>query len=168
MAAKTCCRRRRFSEAMFGENFSATNAEYPECRPKVLEFSTESHVVRSFVLDSSNVSRATKQMHQFLSPGSTSGNAKDATRLLITSREAATFLSISERTLWTLTNKGDLPRVPIGRSVRYDPLDLVAWIERQKTAGRAAAHNTSSTGNLPSKKEHESQKDEESNGKYIQ
>ena len=36
---------------------------------------------------------------------------------LMTAREAAKYLNISERTLWTLSNVGDLPRVtcPHGR-----------------------------------------------------
>lgn len=53
-------------------------------------------------------------------------------RKLLTPKEAAALLSISERTLWTLTNNGEIPAVRIGRSVRYDPADLAAWIEQQK------------------------------------
>jgi excisionase family DNA binding protein len=55
-------------------------------------------------------------------------------RLLWTSRETAAALSISERTLWKLTNAGDIPCVRIGRAVRYDPADVSRWIERQKNA----------------------------------
>ena len=51
---------------------------------------------------------------------------------LMTSRDAARFLSISERTLWTLSNVGDLPRVLIGRAVRYDAADLEAFINTKK------------------------------------
>lgn len=89
-----------------------------------------------------------------------SGNDQDAARLLITSREAAACMSISERTLWTLTNQGDLPCVRIGRSVRYDPRDLEAWIERHKSAGCASAHNTTSAGNPPSNDDQQSMQDE--------
>ncbi len=54
-------------------------------------------------------------------------------RLLLTPREAAAALSISERTLWSITApRGALRLVRIGRSVRYDPHDLAAYIERQK------------------------------------
>jgi hypothetical protein len=35
-------------------------------------------------------------------------------KLLWTSREAAAALSLSERTLWKLTNEGDIPCVRIG------------------------------------------------------
>jgi len=58
---------------------------------------------------------------------------KDLQRLL-RPREAAELLAISERTLWALSNKGDLPRVEIGGSVRYDPADLREWVERNKTS----------------------------------
>ena len=54
-------------------------------------------------------------------------------RLLLTTREAADRLAVSERTLWDLTHRGDLACVRIGRSVRYDPADLTSWIVRQKT-----------------------------------
>lgn len=93
-------------------------------------------------------------------PGIAPGNDQDAARLLITSREAATLLSISERTLWTLTNKGDLPCVRIGRSVRYDPRDLEVWIERHKSADGASAANAYSAGNPPSNDDHKSMQDE--------
>jgi excisionase family DNA binding protein len=67
--------------------------------------------------------------------------------LLLTARQAAAALSVSERTLWTLTQRGDLPAVRIGRSVRYDPGDLRAWIERQKQASAAnGAHDASAVG----------------------
>ena len=52
--------------------------------------------------------------------------------LLITGREAARLLGISFRTLFTMTKRGDVPRVSVGRgSVRYSPDDLRAYIDRQ-------------------------------------
>lgn len=59
---------------------------------------------------------------------------------LLTSREAAAILSVSARTLWTLTNEGDRPSVRVGHSVRYDPADLRAWIERQKTGNQQSTN----------------------------
>ena len=53
---------------------------------------------------------------------------------LLTVREAADVLKVSERTLWTLTNAKEIPAVKVGRSVRYDQADLVKWIAGQKTA----------------------------------
>lgn len=54
-------------------------------------------------------------------------------RLLVKPLEAARLLTISERTLWALTNRGDLPCVRIGRAVRYDRGDLLDWIKKQKS-----------------------------------
>jgi excisionase family DNA binding protein len=51
---------------------------------------------------------------------------------LLTAREAATALGVSERTLWALTKKGKVSAVRIGRLVKYDPEDLRAFIERSK------------------------------------
>lgn len=51
---------------------------------------------------------------------------------LLKSRDAAKILGICERTLWSLDRRGEIPRVNIGRAVRYDAADLYAWIERQK------------------------------------
>ncbi|MDA0810705.1 MAG: helix-turn-helix domain-containing protein [Planctomycetota bacterium] len=51
---------------------------------------------------------------------------------LLTVRETADVLRVSERTLWTLTNSGELPSVRVGRSVRYDQNDLAAWIRSRK------------------------------------
>ena len=59
-------------------------------------------------------------------------NEKTENRLLLKPREAAQSLAVSERTLWDLTNRGNLPCVRIGRAVRYDPADLIAWIAHQK------------------------------------
>jgi len=52
--------------------------------------------------------------------------------MLLTPRQAARVLSISERTLWGLTKSGDIPAVRFGgRNVRYSPDDLRAWIQRR-------------------------------------
>jgi excisionase family DNA binding protein len=51
--------------------------------------------------------------------------------LLLTPRDAAKALAISERTLWTLTNDGKIPHKRIGRAVRYSVADLQAWIAGQ-------------------------------------
>jgi len=51
---------------------------------------------------------------------------------LLRAKEAAELLAISERKLWELTNAGRVPCLRIGRAVRYDCQDLLAWIQRQK------------------------------------
>ena len=52
--------------------------------------------------------------------------------MLLTSREAAKLLNISERTLWQVTRDGKLPCIRIGRAVRYDFHDLHAFIAERK------------------------------------
>lgn len=47
-------------------------------------------------------------------------------------RQAAKFLVISERHLWTLTQRGEIPVVRLGASLRYDPADLRALIAARK------------------------------------
>ncbi len=47
---------------------------------------------------------------------------------LIDAREAARRLCISTRTLWSLTHRGDLPAVRIGRRVMYRPSTLANYI----------------------------------------
>ncbi|HQR09584.1 MAG TPA: helix-turn-helix domain-containing protein [Gemmatales bacterium] len=48
---------------------------------------------------------------------------------LLTSREAAKLLGISERTLWTLTKQGKVAAAKLGKSVRYRGEDLRRYVE---------------------------------------
>lgn len=55
-----------------------------------------------------------------------------ASRLLVPARDAAQMLSISERTLWSLTApRGPLPPVRIGARVLYSTETLRSWIAAQ-------------------------------------
>ena len=56
--------------------------------------------------------------------------------LLLKPLEAARSLSLSPRTLWDLTKRGEIPCIRIRRLVRYDPHDLTAWISKKKDAQR--------------------------------
>ena len=58
-------------------------------------------------------------------------------KLLVDSPTAAGILSISKRSLFSLQASGEIPFVRIGRSVRFDIRDLVAFIDRQKKGGAA-------------------------------
>jgi excisionase family DNA binding protein len=49
--------------------------------------------------------------------------------LLLTEREAAKILAISQRTLWDLTDRGAVPCVRLGRSKRYAVAELRAYVE---------------------------------------
>ena len=50
--------------------------------------------------------------------------------MLLTARQAARLLAISERTLFTITKSGELPAVRIGRSVRYSVDALRDYVRR--------------------------------------
>ena len=52
--------------------------------------------------------------------------------LLLKPVDAAATLSISPRTLWTLTDRGEIPCIRVGRAVRYDRRDLEVWIAKKK------------------------------------
>lgn len=53
-------------------------------------------------------------------------------QLLVDVPTAAKMLSICSKTLWALTDSGQITAVRIGRSVRYDPDDLREFIRRTK------------------------------------
>ena len=52
---------------------------------------------------------------------------------LLTIKETAELLGVSDRTVWTLTDRGELPCVRIGRSVRYSIESLREWIQKQES-----------------------------------
>lgn len=54
--------------------------------------------------------------------------------LLVDAREAARLLCISDRTLWTMTDRGVIPCIRIGRAVRYSVDDLRSWIARSRSS----------------------------------
>lgn len=60
-----------------------------------------------------------------------------AAKYLLTSREAAAALSISPRTLWSLTAAGEIPVVRINRLVRYSPADLEAFAQKRRDGSKA-------------------------------
>jgi excisionase family DNA binding protein len=60
----------------------------------------------------------------------------DSGALLLKPRDAAKVLAISERTLWQLTRTGEIPRVLIGRAVRYSTAALNNWIEARTKIGK--------------------------------
>jgi excisionase family DNA binding protein len=59
--------------------------------------------------------------------------------LLLKPAEAAKALAISARKLWSMTAAREIPHIRMGKSVRYDPTDLRAWIEANKIHARAGA-----------------------------
>lgn len=63
----------------------------------------------------------------------TSATVPTGLRPLVSAEIAAKLLAVSPRTLWTLTHSREIPMVKIGRSVRYDPRDLDAYIQSRRT-----------------------------------
>lgn len=60
---------------------------------------------------------------------------------LLTYRQAAEMLGVTDRTVWTLVDEGELPAVRFGRSVRIDPVDLRTYIDRCKTSVKGVDHD---------------------------
>lgn len=60
------------------------------------------------------------------------GNTPTPAKLLLTPREAAAAMSVCEKTLYTLTRRGELPAIYIGSAKRYSIEDIQAFIERSK------------------------------------
>lgn len=50
------------------------------------------------------------------------------TPLLIDAKAACVMLCMGERRLWVLTNCKAIPSRKIGKSVRYSPDELAAWV----------------------------------------
>lgn len=59
---------------------------------------------------------------------------------LLSAKDAALYLSVSDRTLWSWGNSGVIPRLNIGIGqrpmIRYDMRDLDRWIEQSKSSKR--------------------------------
>ena len=73
--------------------------------------------------------------------------------MLLTPLQASHALSISPRTLWTITSpRGDLPCVRIGRAVRYSVDDIQAFIERSKM-GSVVDEMSPTTYDVPDEQE---------------
>ena len=55
---------------------------------------------------------------------------------ILTLREIADYLKLTERTLYRLTQEGKLPGFKVGNSWRFRLRDIDAWIEAQKAEVR--------------------------------
>lgn len=55
---------------------------------------------------------------------------------ILTLREVADYLKLTERTLYRLSQEGRLPGFKVGNSWRFRLRDIEAWIEAQKAAVR--------------------------------
>lgn len=53
---------------------------------------------------------------------------------LMTAEEAAAYLKLNEGTVRHMAASGTIPKVKIGRSLRFRRSDLNAWIEKKASA----------------------------------
>ncbi len=53
-------------------------------------------------------------------------------RGLLYPKQAAEYLAIGTRKLWSLTNTGEIRCVRIGKAVRYAPEDLRDWVASRR------------------------------------
>jgi len=53
---------------------------------------------------------------------------------VLTLREVAALLRIAERTVYAMTQRGDLPGFKVGGQWRFKRKDIDAWMEEQKRA----------------------------------
>jgi excisionase family DNA binding protein len=60
----------------------------------------------------------------------------------LTVKEVALLLQVDEKTVYRLTQKGDLPGFKVAGAWRFKRADMDAWVERQKTAVKAAFRGT--------------------------
>jgi excisionase family DNA binding protein len=65
----------------------------------------------------------------------TGGNASETERLL-TAGEVADLLAVPERWVRERTRRGLIPRVQLGRYVRYRREVVLAWVVTQERGGR--------------------------------
>ena len=54
---------------------------------------------------------------------------------LMSVTEVAEYFGVPKRVLYNLRHRGDGPKaVRIGRELRFDPADILAWLQARKTA----------------------------------
>ena len=62
------------------------------------------------------------------------GQSESVVERLLTYREVAEILGVTDRTVWELVRKQELRNVRVGRSVRVDPADLRRYIDASKSS----------------------------------
>ena len=59
--------------------------------------------------------------------------------IAVDTRTAMRMLSLGRSSILNLADRGDLPRIRLGRSVRYSVSDIEALVTRRRAASQAAA-----------------------------
>lgn len=55
---------------------------------------------------------------------------------LLTRQQVADLLAVSPRTVFSLTDRGELPAVRLGGAVRYSPSDIDRFVRAHRTGSR--------------------------------
>jgi excisionase family DNA binding protein len=63
---------------------------------------------------------------------------------LVNIREAAKILTVSDRTVHTLTKMGQIPSIRVGRALRYSVDDLREYVDSRRTCRPANPEPTAS------------------------
>jgi len=64
-----------------------------------------------------------------------STDPKRTQRLTLNATEAANVIGVSPRLLWSLTNRGEVPHVRIGRRIVYPIAAIEAWLAARAKGG---------------------------------
>jgi len=62
--------------------------------------------------------------------------AGDPPRLALRPKDAARALGIGERLLWSLTNRGEIPHLRLGKAILYPVAELERWLAEQTRGTR--------------------------------
>lgn len=57
-------------------------------------------------------------------------------RLAMRPKDAAKALGIGERLLWSMTNRGEIPHVKLGKAVLYPIAELERWLSERAEGGK--------------------------------
>ncbi len=68
-------------------------------------------------------------------------NEENMAKDIITIKEVAKFLKVTERTLYRLVQEGKVPAFKVGGSWRFELADIEAWIAEQKKALHKGGEN---------------------------
>lgn len=76
-------------------------------------------------------------MHEHANKSSNVPHPSHTDPMLVGMADAAKMLGISTRTLWTLTNSGEIPHARIGRRVLLNVAALREWVDARTKGGAA-------------------------------
>ncbi len=69
-------------------------------------------------------------------PAKIDHKGQDCPRLALRPKDAARALGIGERLLWSMTNRGEIPHIKLGKAVLYPIAELERWLaERVRRQG---------------------------------